>query len=70
MSARHYLTAVYAHCLKTFGSRSRWMMFPDDDEFLFPAKDVPLPEALAPSEKFAGVAAAWMLNGSSGHRVN
>lgn len=61
--------AVYAHCLKTFGAGSRWMMFCDDDEFLFPTKDVPLPEALAPYEKFAGVAVSWMLYGASGHRT-
>lgn len=59
--------AVYAHCLAAFGTRSRWMMFCDDDEFLFPHADIPLTEALVPYERFAGVAVAWMLYGSSGH---
>ena len=59
--------AVYSHCLRTFGGRTRWMMFCDDDEFLFPVDDVCLPTALQRYEKFAGVAVAWMLYGSSGH---
>lgn len=59
--------AAFRHCLAAFGPRSRWMMFCDDDEFLFPVMDVALPEALAPYEEFAGVAVAWMLYGSSGH---
>jgi hypothetical protein len=59
--------AVYTHCLQSFGPRSRWMMFCDDDEFLFPVKNISLPEALSAYEKFAGVAVAWMLYGSSGH---
>jgi hypothetical protein len=59
--------AVYAHCLATFGARTRWLMFCDDDEFLFPVKDRSLPDALAAYEEFAGLAVAWMLYGSSGH---
>lgn len=59
--------AVYAHCLRSFGPRTRWMMFCDDDEFLFPVKDTSLAEALVDYERYAGVAAVWMLYGSSGH---
>ena len=59
--------AVYTHCLKAFGRRTRWLMFCDDDEFLFPVQDVPLPNALAAYESFAGVAVSWMLYGTSGH---
>jgi hypothetical protein len=59
--------AVYAHCLSTFGARTRWLMFCDDDEFFFPVKDTLLPNALAPYEEFAGLAASWMLYGSAGH---
>jgi hypothetical protein len=58
---------VYSHCLRSFGDRARWMMFCDDDEFLFPVDDVCLQSALQPYEAFAGVAVAWMLYGSSGH---
>src|SRR5262249_2125918 len=61
--------AIYAHCLRQFGGRTRWLMFCDDDEFLFPVRDVSLAEALAPYERFAGVAVSWMLYGSSGHAV-
>jgi hypothetical protein len=59
--------AAFTHCLQSFGVRTRWMMFCDDDEFLFPVQDVSLGEALAPYETFAGVAVAWMLYGTSGH---
>lgn len=59
--------AVYQHCLDTHGTGSRWMMFCDDDEFLFPVRDVSLPDALVPYERYAGVGVAWMMYGSSGH---
>ena len=59
--------AVYSHCLSTYGHRTRWLMFCDDDEFLFPVEDVCLPLVLHRYERFAGVAVAWMLYGSSGH---
>src|SRR5215217_1544365 len=52
---------VYTHCLHAFGRRTRWMIFCDDDEFLFPVEDVPLPLVLMPYERFAGLAVNWML---------
>lgn len=59
--------AIYQHCLREFGARARWMMFCDDDEFLFPVEDVPLPEIIAGFEGYAGVAVSWLLYGSSGY---
>lgn len=59
--------AAYEYCLREYGARSRWMLFCDDDEFLHPAADVPLPDALRSYEAFAGVAVSWLLYGSSGH---
>jgi hypothetical protein len=59
--------AMYEHCLRTNGRRTRWMLFCDDDEFLFPANDHTLPEALVPYERYAGVGVAWAMYGSSGH---
>ena len=58
---------IYEHCLGTFGPKTRWLLFCDDDEFLFPARDHSLPEALLPYERFAGVGVAWAMYGSSGH---
>lgn len=59
---------MYDHCLKEYGPSTRWLLFCDDDEFFFPVEDVPLAQALGRYEKHAGVAAAWMLYGSSGHQ--
>ena len=61
--------AIYSHCLRSCAGRTRWLMFCDDDEFLFPVEDISLPAALERYERFAGVAASWMLYGSSGHRT-
>ena len=58
---------IYQHCLTTYGHRTRWLLFSDDDEFLFPVKDCSLQEALAPYERYAGVAIPWAMYGSSGH---
>lgn len=59
---------MYDHCLKEFGGATRWLLFCDDDEFFFPVAEIPLVQALARYERHAGVAAAWMLYGSSGHQ--
>ena len=59
--------AVYSDCLRRCAGRTRWLMFCDDDEFLFPVENISLPAALERYERFAGVAVSWMLYGSSGH---
>jgi hypothetical protein len=66
-AGRRVQHAVYQHCLANHGPSTRWMMFCDDDEFLFPVREVTLPEALSPYERYAGVGVAWAMYGSSGH---
>jgi hypothetical protein len=58
---------MYAHCLDSFRRTTRWLMFCDDDEFLFPVADESLPAALERYEPYAGLAVSWMLYGSAGH---
>ncbi len=58
--------AMYDHCLRTHGAKTRWMMFCDDDEFLYPVQDISLPKALQSYESYAGLAVCWMLYGTSG----
>lgn len=60
-------TSVITHCLDTYRNRTRWLAFIDDDEFLFPATENSLLEILPAYEHYAGVAACWLLFGSSGH---
>jgi hypothetical protein len=59
---------AYQHCLDHHGETARWIAYIDDDEFLFPASDRSLSEALTAYEGYAGVAACWLLFGSNGHR--
>ena len=58
---------IYDHCLSTAGREVDWLAFIDDDEFLFNPVGRPLPDILKTFQEHAGVAAAWILYGSSGH---
>jgi hypothetical protein len=60
---------VYAHCLQQNRNAASWIAYLDDDEFLFPAQEASLPDALSAYEDYAGVAACWLLFGSDGHRT-
>jgi len=60
---------VFEHCLETYRHRSRWMVFLDDDEFLFPAEEENLPAVLTRYHDYAGVTACWLLFGSSGNQT-
>jgi hypothetical protein len=60
---------AYAHALSTFGSDSRWMVFIDADEFVFPARYDTLPEALSKYEDLPGFVVPWRMFGHSGHRT-
>ena len=48
---------------------SRWIAFIDVDEFLFSPTGQPLPEVLADYEAWPGVAVAWVMFGTGGHRT-
>jgi hypothetical protein len=60
---------AYAHALTTFGSESRWMVFIDADEFVFPTRYDTLPEALSKYEDLPGLVVPWRMFGHSGHRT-
>jgi hypothetical protein len=60
---------AFQHCLDSYRTGARWIAFIDDDEFLFPAETVSLPEILPDYEQYAGVGASWLLFGSNGHRT-
>ncbi|MBC6427941.1 MAG: glycosyltransferase family 92 protein [Cellvibrionales bacterium] len=63
----HRQALAYSHALCTFGSKFRWMMFIDIDEFVFPKKTATLPQALEPLEKFSNISLPWVMFGFSGH---
>lgn len=58
---------AYAHALAAFGSSSRWMMFIDADEFVFPGRRTTLPDALQAYEDLAGLLLPWHCFGPCGH---
>ncbi|MBM3571475.1 MAG: hypothetical protein FJX52_03805 [Alphaproteobacteria bacterium] len=60
---------AYGHCLDHHKRDTRWIMYVDIDEFFFSPLKQHLPEILERYERFAGVAANWMLFGSSGHHT-
>src|SRR5262249_51491176 len=59
--------AAYGHALSSFGSESRWMVFIDADEFVFPTRYDTLPEALSDYEDLPGLVIPWRMFGNSGH---
>jgi hypothetical protein len=68
----HHATGVvpqmpaYAHCVATYAAQSRWIVFLDVDEFLFPTEPVDLTSVLADYEAYPALAVNWVSFGSSG----
>jgi hypothetical protein len=60
---------AYNDCLRWHRYDSRWIAFIDVDEFLFSPTGQSLPEVLADYEAWPGVAVAWVLFGTGGHRT-
>jgi hypothetical protein len=58
---------AYAHALSVFGPSWRWMAFIDADEFLFPAGEETLPDALSRYEDLPAVGVPWLMFGFNGH---
>jgi hypothetical protein len=56
-----------AHALAAYGRFSRWMMFIDADEFVFPADGDDLKQELAAYEDLPALALPWHMFGPSGH---
>ena len=57
------------HCLETYRDDCDWMVFLDDDEFLFPAEAENVPAVLSSYANYAGVTACWLMFGSSGFQT-
>ena len=60
---------AYNDCLRWHRYDSRWIAFIDVDEFLFSPTGDPLPQVLADYEAWPGVAVAWVMYGTNGHRT-
>lgn len=63
----HNQVLAYAHALRNFGGRHRWLSFIDVDEFLVPRRDKSLIEALRPLEAHSNISLPWHMFGRSGH---
>ena len=63
----HNQVLAYAHAVRNFGGRYRWMSFLDVDEFLVPRSAASLPEALAPLEGCRNISLPWHMFGRNGH---
>ncbi|MEI4471804.1 glycosyltransferase family 92 protein [Frigidibacter sp. MR17.24] len=63
----HNQVLAYAHAVRNFGARYRWMSFIDVDEFLVPVRDESLPAALAALEAHANISLPWHMFGRNGH---
>lgn len=59
---------AYGHCITNHRRDSRWIAFVDLDEFLFSPEKEDLRALLAEYETAPGLAANWLMFGSSGHR--
>lgn len=59
---------AYHHCLKNYGTTSRWIAFIDIDEFIVPKTNSGnLPEFLKAYENYGGLGVNWLIFGSNGH---
>lgn len=63
----HNQVLAYAHALRNFGGRFRWMSCIDADEFLVPKRADSLPHALAHLGDCASISLPWHNFGRNGH---
>lgn len=63
----HNQVLAYAHAVRNFGGRYRWMSFLDVDEFLVPKQARSLPEALAHLGGCRNISLPWHMFGRAGH---
>lgn len=63
----HNQVLAYAHAIRNFGSRFRWMACIDADEFLVPVQDRSLTEALEPLKHCPNVSLPWHNFGRCGY---
>ncbi len=63
----HNQVLAYAHAVRNFGPRYRWMSFIDVDEFLVPTGGDSLPQVLAGLEDCVNISLPWHMFGRSGH---
>ena len=65
----HNQVLAYAHAIRNFGPRFRWMACIDADEFLVPKAADSLPEALAGLQKCRNISLPWHNFGRNGHQT-
>lgn len=65
----HNQVLAYAHAVRNFGGRYRWMSFIDVDEFLVPKQAASLPEALAHLAQCQNISLPWHMFGRSRHQA-
>lgn len=58
---------AYYHAINKYGNDSRWMMFVDIDEFVFPGKEDSLKTVLRGLEQYPCVVLPWHMFGDDGH---
>jgi len=63
----HNQVLAYAHCLRNFGPRFRWMAFIDVDEFMVPTSATSLPDALEPLAEEKHISLPWHMFGRNGY---
>ena len=65
----HNQVLAYAHCLRNFGGRFRWMAFIDVDEFLIPTAANSLQNALADRSNAKHISLPWHMFGRNDHET-
>lgn len=65
----HNQVLAYAHALRNFGGRFRWMAFIDVDEFMIPTEANSLIEALAPLGTAKHISLPWHMFGRNGNEA-
>ncbi len=65
----HNQVLAYAHAIRNFGGRFRWMACIDADEFLVPKQADSLDEALAHLGRCGNISLPWHNFGRNGHEV-
>ena len=65
----HNQVLAYAHAVRNFGGRYRWISFIDTDEFLVPRRAKSLDEALSHLAGARNISLPWHMFGRNGHQT-
>jgi hypothetical protein len=59
---------AYENCLKTYGTKTEWLIIIDGDEYILPIENIKLNKFLEKYDKYQAIGINWIIYGTSYHK--